>query len=75
MGHGFFYTNPGLPTNPAAIFRFGSRHSGIVNFASCDGAVRALRSPILSPGAQYDAFLAMTGFRDGRAFDASQIAN
>jgi prepilin-type N-terminal cleavage/methylation domain-containing protein len=74
MGHGYFWTNPGLQSS-TGLFRFSSRHTNIVNFVSCDGAVRALRVPTTSPGAGYDAYLAMSGYRDGRAFDPSLVGN
>jgi hypothetical protein len=74
IGCGLMWNNIGLPATPR-LWAFGSRHGGVVNFVSCDGAVRALRSPTLSPGDAYNAYIYLCGFKDGRAFDPSLVAN
>ena len=56
VGVGLTWNNFGLPSTPRT-YTFGSRHTGVVNFASCDGAVRVLRSPTTSPGDPYNAYI------------------
>jgi prepilin-type N-terminal cleavage/methylation domain-containing protein len=74
VGVGLMWNNSGLPSNPR-LWSFGSRHTGVVNFASCDGAVRALRSPTTSPSSAYNVYIYMCGYKDGRSFDPSVITN
>jgi prepilin-type N-terminal cleavage/methylation domain-containing protein len=81
MGNGYMWNAFGLPANVRRS-SFGSRHAGVVNFAVCDGSVRALRAPIDAPATtvapmspQYEAYVGMAGMRDGRTFDASLIGN
>jgi prepilin-type N-terminal cleavage/methylation domain-containing protein len=74
VGVGLTWNNFGLPSTPRT-YTFGSRHTGVVNFASCDGAVRVLRSPTTSPGDPYNAYIYMCGYKDGRTFDPSVVSN
>jgi prepilin-type N-terminal cleavage/methylation domain-containing protein/prepilin-type processing-associated H-X9-DG protein len=74
IGCGLMWNNPGLPDIPRT-FSFGSRHAGVVNFVACDGSVRALRRPTVSPGDAYNAYIYLCGFKDGRTFDPSVVSN
>jgi prepilin-type N-terminal cleavage/methylation domain-containing protein len=75
IGCGLTWNNYGLPNTFARAFAFGSRHGTVVNFVSADGAVRSLRSPTTSPGDAYNAYIYLCGYKDGRAFDPSLVAN
>jgi prepilin-type processing-associated H-X9-DG protein len=72
IGGGFFWNNYGLPNNDRFL-AFGSKHSGIVNYAYCDGSVRAVRNGLVSPSQEYNAYIYSAGMRDGRVFDPSLI--
>ncbi len=73
IGGGFFWNNYGLPANPTWL-TFDSRHGNIVNFAFCDGSVRPLRKPAATGGTpEYNAYIYLAGFKDGRNFDPSVI--
>jgi len=74
IGCGFTWNNYALPANPRA-FAFGSRHTGVTNFVSCDGAVRPIRGPITGSTDQYNVYIYMCGYKDGRNFDPSLITN
>jgi prepilin-type N-terminal cleavage/methylation domain-containing protein/prepilin-type processing-associated H-X9-DG protein len=74
IGCGLTWNNFGLPTN-ARTWTFGSQHSGVVNFVFCDGSVHALRKPTVSPSTDYNTYIYMAGYKDGRAFDSSSISN
>jgi prepilin-type N-terminal cleavage/methylation domain-containing protein/prepilin-type processing-associated H-X9-DG protein len=82
VGVGFWWNNYGMPSpNPAGapgtsrVLSFNSNHSGVVNFAYCDGAVRGVRKGITSPSQEYNAYIYSSGMRDGRVFDPSLISN
>jgi prepilin-type N-terminal cleavage/methylation domain-containing protein/prepilin-type processing-associated H-X9-DG protein len=77
MGVGALVSNFGMPKT-GAFYSFGSRHAGIINFCFCDGSVRPLKFPIETPTttptpADYKAFIYLTGYHDGTAFDLSPI--
>jgi prepilin-type N-terminal cleavage/methylation domain-containing protein len=74
IGNGLIWNNFGLPSDPRT-FAFGSRHTGVVNFVSCDGAVRVVRSPITGQTPEYNVYIYMCGYKDGRTFDPSVITN
>jgi len=81
LGAGCQATYLGLPAQGSANpWDFSSRHSGIVNFAFCDGSVRSFTAGIpgvarsLTPNAstwsvQQAAWIAATGMNDGAVFD------
>ncbi|MGL6076351.1 MAG: DUF1559 domain-containing protein [Fimbriiglobus sp.] len=72
---GFFPAAWGIaaPGNPdTAWWMFNSRHTGIVQFAMCDGAVRTIRTPGTS-GTTYDNFIYATGANDGRVIDFGSL--
>ena len=62
----------GLPTW-GGVFNFSSRHPTLVNFAYFDGSVRPLKKPAVPGDAAYDAFIWMSGFRDGVQADRALI--
>ena len=72
IGNGLCWNNYGLPGNNR-VFAFGSKHSGVTNFVHCDGSVHSIRTPTTSPGEQYNAYIYLSGYKDGRTFDASSI--
>ena len=70
-GVGAYPTAWGLPEN-ADWFSLGAKHSGIVQFAMGDGAVRPIRR-VGTSGAAWDVFIFMSGYQDGRVYDVSQV--
>ncbi|MBA4192114.1 MAG: hypothetical protein C0467_29405 [Planctomycetaceae bacterium] len=74
IGSVYLPTAYGLPT-AYQPYTFSSAHMGIVQFAMGDGAIRVLRSGFGSSGVQRDAFIAMSGWKDGVQYDASQVTN
>jgi prepilin-type N-terminal cleavage/methylation domain-containing protein len=68
-----------------ARFSFGSLHSGIVNFAYADGAVRSVRKPNRLPASAaeilnrenpaWDTLQSLTGRREGDVIKADVITN
>jgi len=61
----------GLPA-PSHWYSFGSRHSGLVQFAMGDGAVRPIRKGI-SSGTSYTQYICYSGYRDGNQLDPAVI--
>jgi len=59
----------GLPT-PTHSWAFGSKHSGVVQFAFGDGAVRGVRTT-----ADYPSFVYSSGTNDGFVFSMSSLTN
>jgi prepilin-type processing-associated H-X9-DG protein len=49
---------------------FGSKHSGVVNFAYADGSVRGIRK-----GVDRVAYIFASAKQDGNVYDASQLGN
>jgi prepilin-type N-terminal cleavage/methylation domain-containing protein/prepilin-type processing-associated H-X9-DG protein len=81
VGAGSFPSAWGIPeadrTNGQNWYHFSSKHTGIVNFAYCDGSVRALRKHVQPTGSASDTnpypYRALTAFKDGKSWDASGI--
>jgi len=72
MGVGSIPSGGGLPKD-GGVFNFSSRHPTLVNFAYFDGSVRPLKKPAVPGDAAYDAFIWMSGFRDGVQADRALI--
>jgi prepilin-type N-terminal cleavage/methylation domain-containing protein/prepilin-type processing-associated H-X9-DG protein len=74
MGCGYTITRLGIapdadtPASPSSWIQPGSRHPGIINCAFADGSVR-----IISKGADFGNWLAITGKADGAVIDFSQL--
>jgi len=75
VGCGFTWNNYGLRTDIDRAFAFGSRHSGVVNFVMGDGAVKSVKKPATSPNIEYNTYIYMSGYKDGRSFDSSVLMN
>jgi prepilin-type N-terminal cleavage/methylation domain-containing protein/prepilin-type processing-associated H-X9-DG protein len=69
MGVGTLAASGWLPPT-SNEFSFGSKHTGIANFCFGDGSVRAVRK-----GADYNTFLAASGWRDGQVVDLNLFSN
>jgi len=77
--------NPPAPAAPNGAFMYGSQHTGIVQFAMCDGSVRAIRKGIpryltaaqviagMTPPADALAFVQLCGMKDGQVINQSQF--
>jgi len=75
MGSGSMPTAWGLPNDAdARWYTFSSRHTGIVQFGFCDGSVRAVRKGATS-GTTFNAFIYVSGARDGQIVDFQQLTN
>jgi prepilin-type N-terminal cleavage/methylation domain-containing protein/prepilin-type processing-associated H-X9-DG protein len=81
IGNGFWWANYGIASGPNPLAapangrrsQFASKHSGIVNFAYCDGSVRAVKKGLTSPTPEYNAYIYSSGKEDGRVFDPSLV--
>ena len=58
----------GQPPETASIIHFSSYHTGVVQFAMCDGAVRVIR---LDANFTYYAYA--SGWKDGVVVDWTQV--
>jgi len=68
------------PDSPNAMYRFMSRHTGIVQFSICDGSVRGLRAGAagrfvtgVSVSSEWMALQQMAGRADGDVFDPNAL--
>jgi prepilin-type N-terminal cleavage/methylation domain-containing protein len=50
-------------------YMFSSNHTGIVQFAFCDGSVRPITNSVGRTGTGYNAYIASSGMKDGVVFD------
>jgi len=77
MGCGYQASAWGLPSGNAGWFQFSSKHTGIVQFAFGDGAVRGVKYGQTSTFFSNDwyAFAEMTGWQDGGNRDPSTLIN
>ena len=73
IGGGCLPTAWGLPT-PGDWYTFGSRHTGIVNFAFADGSVRAVRK-VGGSGTGWLYFVYASAWHDGNVIDFSALGN
>jgi prepilin-type processing-associated H-X9-DG protein len=74
MGASSLPTRWGLPTDANAYwYHFSSRHSGIAQFAYCDGSVRPIAKGLTYPGAGYNNFVYASGANDGKVIDFSVL--
>lgn len=76
VGAGSFPSAWGIPepdrVNGQNWWNFSSRHSGIIQFAFCDGSVRVLRKHT-DPPANPRPYRMLTAYHDGESWDASGI--
>lgn len=70
MGVGFNVTNWGISQSNMTWRNFSSKHTGIINFAMADGAVKPFRE-----STETSAFIFMSGIRDGQVVDSSLFFN
>ena len=68
------------PDSPNAMYRFMSRHTGIVQFSICDGSVRGLRAGSsgrfvtgVSVSAEWMTLQRLAGRADGEVFDPNSL--
>lgn len=75
VGGGALPTAWGLPdTNPLGWWHFSSRHSGVIQFALGDGAVRPVRKGPTS-GTAWINYVYASGWKEGAVFDLSTLGN
>jgi prepilin-type N-terminal cleavage/methylation domain-containing protein/prepilin-type processing-associated H-X9-DG protein len=71
---GFKMWDPKGPTDTnrnAEIYRFSSRHPGVINFCFCDGSVRQIRKN-QDDTFENPVYRALAGYRDGLVLPADQ---
>jgi len=73
MGSGSMPTAWGLPNaNGAAWYQYSSNHTGVVQFAFCDGSVRPITAG-QTAGAGRTLFIYASGMSDGQVIDFTQL--
>jgi prepilin-type N-terminal cleavage/methylation domain-containing protein/prepilin-type processing-associated H-X9-DG protein len=74
MGAGSMPTAWGLRSDANVNwYTFSSRHSGVVQFAFCDGSVRPIAKGQTSPSTGYNNYIYASGANDGRVIDFSTL--
>jgi len=68
------YRGIALATDANAWAGFGSRHTGVVQFALGDGSVRSIRKYITT-NPDFTTFVIISGYMDGNNRDFSTILN
>jgi prepilin-type processing-associated H-X9-DG protein len=71
MGSGSMPTAWGLQESPG-WYEFSSKHTGVVQFAFCDGSVHGMTRAGNS-GTAYNNFIYASGMHDGRVVDFTQL--
>jgi prepilin-type processing-associated H-X9-DG protein len=72
---GSFPTFSGVPNGPDRWFgEWSSNHTGVVQFAYCDGSVRGIRSPCTGT-TPVNTFIAVSTIGKGEVVDISSIGN
>jgi len=76
MGSGIMWSGWGMPNDGSTTWyaAWASKHTGIVQFAMCDGSVRGITKGITA-NPQFTTFATVTGIADGRVTDFSQLGN
>jgi len=72
MPSGFMAIAPA--SDPNSWAGYGSKHTGVVNFAMGDGSIRTVRKYI-NGNPQFSQFVFISGYRDGTNVDVSGLMN
>jgi prepilin-type N-terminal cleavage/methylation domain-containing protein len=73
-GSGSMPTAWGLPDPTGARwYKYSSSHTGIVQFAFCDGSVRPVTTGLTSGTPGYNLFIYVSGMSDGQVINFSQL--
>jgi prepilin-type N-terminal cleavage/methylation domain-containing protein len=70
MGSSWLPTSFGIPATGITAIHFSSKHTGIINFAMCDGAVRSVRT-----GADTTVFRQISAIADGSVPNTDGVLN